>query len=53
VFLLSLEIYKRHLKELEQKDTTSLKRQIQELKRIRGDLMNDLEKEQDRELRLL
>ena len=45
VYLLALEIYKRHLKELEARDISTLKKQIRDLGSIKRDLLNDLENE--------
>lgn len=48
--MLALELYKRHLKELEAKDISCLKKQIIELKRIKNELLRELDISQENEI---
>lgn len=50
---MALEMYKQHLIQLEDDDITALNRQQEELKRLKEDLILDLEEEQTREEALL
>jgi hypothetical protein len=43
VYSLSLDKYKVHLKELEQRDIQTLKKQLNEMKRIKQDLERDFD----------
>eukprot|EP00347_Sterkiella_histriomuscorum_P007897 403347143 len=53
VYVLSLDNYRNHLKDLEQRDISTLKRQLTEMKSIKEDLSRDLDEEETNEQSLL
>lgn len=53
VFTMALESYSAHLKEIEGRDIKALKKSILEMKRVKADLLKDLEEAEQTESELL
>lgn len=53
VYMVSLELYKQHLQDIEQKDLFTLKKHIAEMTRTKTQLIQDLESEEGNELDLI
>lgn len=53
VYLMSLELYKSHLLDLEKKDLDALSKQLADLRRLEEDLILDMEDEETKEEALL
>jgi hypothetical protein len=53
VYSLALEMYKSTLSDLQQKDVHQLKKQILDLKRVKNDLLRDLDEEETNEQSLI
>ena len=53
VYMVSLELYKAHLQDIEQKDVYALKKQVAEMTRTKAQLIQDLDGEDGNELDLI
>ena len=53
VFTLALDNYKVQLQDIENKDLQTLRKTIGELKRVKGDLLRDMEEEETSEQAML
>ena len=51
--MVSLELYKAHLQDIEQKDVYALKKQVAEMTRTKAQLIQDLDGEDGNELDLI